>query len=154
MVGIEKYYFDKGDLGYPLFDTDLGVRVGVTICYERHFPESTRILALAGADVIFVPTATAAGRDIWEIELRGHAIANLCWVGGVNRAGRDRGGSAAEFWGDSLFAGPSGEVVARAATQGDEIVLAAIDTELSGRLRKDWGFFRDRRPELYDSLVG
>lgn len=153
MVGIEKYYFEPGDLGYPLFETDLGLKVGVTICYERHFPESTRILALAGADVIFVPTATAAGHSLWEVELRGHAIANLCWVGGVNRAGRDRGGSEAEFWGDSLFCGPSGEVVARAESNGDEVVHATIDTDLNERLRSDWGFFRDRRPELYGALL-
>lgn len=154
MVGLEKYYFEPGNLGYPVFDTDLGIKVAVAICYERHFPESTRSLALGGADVIFVPTATAAGQDIWEVELRGHAIANLCWVGGVNRAGRDRGGSNADFWGNSLFSSPAGEVVARARSQGDEVVHATIDTDLSRRLREDWGFFRDRRPEIYGPLVG
>jgi N-carbamoylputrescine amidase len=153
MVGIEKYYFDPGNLGYPVFDTEFGIKVAVTICYERHFPESTRSLALAGADVIFVPTATAAGHSLWDVELRGHAIANLCWVGGVNRVGRDRGGSDAAFWGDSLFSSPSGEVVARAQIEGDEVVRATIDTEVSQRLRADWGFFRDRRPELYGGLV-
>jgi beta-ureidopropionase len=154
MVGMEKYYFRPGNLGYPVFETDLGINVGVTICYERHFPESTRILALHGADVIFVPTATAAGREIWELELRGHAVANLLWVGGVNRVGRDRGGiNEAEFYGDSLFVGPDGEVVARGGIDEATIVHAEIDTDRSRRLREDWGFFRDRRPEIFTSVT-
>jgi beta-ureidopropionase len=152
MMGREKFYFDQGDLGYPVFDTDLGIKVGVTICYERHFPEGPRSLALGGADVVFVPTATAAGRDMWEVELRGHAIANLFWVGGVNRVGRDEDGSAAEFYGDSLWVAPSGEVVSRGGTDGEAIVHAEVDTEVSRRLREDWGFFRDRRPEIYGAL--
>jgi beta-ureidopropionase len=152
MMGMEKYYFDPGDLGYPVFETDLGITVGVTICYERHFPEGPRSLALAGADVVFVPTATAAGRDIWEIELRGHAIANLFWVGGVNRVGRDEDGSEAEFYGDSLWVAPSGEVVSRAGTDEEGIAHVEIDTDVSRKLREEWGFFRDRRPELYGAL--
>ena len=87
MDGIEKYYFRPGNLGYPVFETDLGVTIGITICYERHFPEGPRSLALAGADVIFVPTATANAREVWELELQGHAIANQLWVAGVNRVG-------------------------------------------------------------------
>lgn len=152
MMGMEKYYFDPGDLGYPVWRTELGVTVGVTICYERHFPEGPRSLALAGADVVFVPTATAAGRHMWEVELRGHAIANLFWVGGVNRVGRDEDGSSAEFYGDSMWVAPSGEIVSRGGTDGEAIVHAEIDTELSRRLREEWGFFRDRRPELYGAL--
>lgn len=153
MMGMEKFYFDSGDLGYPVFETDLGVSVGVTICYERHYPEGPRALALAGADVLFVPTATAAGRDIWEVELRGHAIANLLWVAGVNRWGRDEDGSSAEFYGDSMFVAPSGEVVARAGTDGEVVLHAEIDTDVSRRLRNEWGFFRDRRPEIYGALT-
>ena len=149
MCGMEKFYFRPGNLGYPVFGTDLGITVGVTICFERHFPEGPRIEALAGADVIFVPTATAAGRDIWEIELRGHAVANLLWVGGVNRVGRDSGsGNEAEFYGESFFSSPAGEIVARARA-GEQVVQAEIDTDLSRRLRRDWGFFRDRRPEIF-----
>jgi N-carbamoylputrescine amidase len=153
MSGMEKYYFRPGNLGYPVFETDLGITVGVTICFERHFPEGPRIEALAGADVIFVPTATAAGREMWEIELRGHAVANLLWVGGVNRVGRDSGTSnEAEFYGDSFFSSPSGEIVAQAG-EGEEIVHAEIDTDLSRRLRRDWGFFRDRRPEIFTAVT-
>lgn len=86
----EKYYFRPGNLGYPVFPTDLGITIGITICYDRHFPEGVRSLALAGADVIFAPVATGSGRSIWELELQGHAIANLLWVGGVNRVGAKR----------------------------------------------------------------
>lgn len=153
MMGMEKFYFDPGDLGYPVFQTELGLTVAVTICYERHFPEGARSLALAGADVLFVPTATAGGRDMWEVELRGHAIANLMWVAGVNRVGTDEDGSPARFYGDSMVVAPSGEVVARAGDEGEAIVHAEIDTSLSERLREDWGFFRDRRPEIYGRLT-
>jgi beta-ureidopropionase len=155
MMGMEKFYFEPGDLGFPVFETELGITVGVTICYERHIPEGPRALALAGADVMFVPTATAAGRELWEVELRAHAIANHMWVGGVNRVGRDENGAAANFWGDSLFSAPDGSIVARATSSGGhEIVHAEIDTELSRRLREEWGFFRDRRPEIYGALTG
>jgi len=151
--GVEKFYFRPGNLGYPVFPTDLGIKIGITICYERHFPEGPRSLALAGADVIFVPTATPAGHGFWELELRAMAIANQLWVGGVNRVGRDRGGSDMDFYGGSMFAGPDGDVVARAGSEKDEIVYAEIDTAASARLREEWGFFRDRRPDIYEPIV-
>src|ERR1700754_3324230 len=153
--GMEKFYFRPGNLGYPVFETDLGITIGITICYERHFPEGPRSLPLAGADIIFAPTATPAGRELWEIELRGHAIANLLWVAGVNRVGNDRGEAVSEmdFYGGSMVSAPDGEVVARAQTDGDEIVYAEIDTDRSQQLRDDWGFFRDRRPELYGAIT-
>ncbi len=153
--GVEKFYFRPGNLGYPVFETDLGVTIGITICYERHFPEGPRSLALAGADVIFVPTATPAGRELWEVELRAMAIANLLWVGGVNRVGRDRGEAVSEmdFYGQSLFSGPDGQVVSRAEGDGAEIIYAEIDTDRSHQLREDWGFFRDRRPEVYGAIT-
>jgi beta-ureidopropionase len=153
IVGIEKYYFRPGNLGYPVFPTEFGVNVGITICYERHFPEGARSLALNGADVIFFPTATVAGRGIWDLEIRAHAVANLLWCGGVNRVGRDDGGSDTEFYGSSFFSNPAGVVVASAGDQGEEIVHAEIDTELSAHLREEWGFFRDRRPEIYQALT-
>lgn len=154
MFGMEKYYFRPGNLGYPVFETDLGITVAVTICYERHLPEGPRIQALHGADLIFVPTATAAGRGLWDVELRGHAVANLLWVGGVNRVGRDKGSANdAEFYGSSLWAAPNGEIAAQAGSDGDEILHAEVDTDLSRRLREDWGFFRDRRPEIFSAIV-
>jgi beta-ureidopropionase len=153
MTGIEKYYFRPGNLGYPVFPTELGVTLGVTICYDRHFPEGPRSLALAGADIVFVPTATANGRQIWELELQGHAIANAFWVAGVNRVGQDKGGSDTPFYGASVFIAPSGEVVAQANETEEEILHAEIDTEVSEQLRNDWGFFRDRRPDIYGALT-
>jgi N-carbamoylputrescine amidase len=152
-IGIEKYYFRPGNLGYPVFDTDLGIRVGITICFERHFPESGRSLALNGADLIFVPTATPAGKDMWDVELRSIAIANLLWVAGVNRVHRDVNGSAMDFYGKSLVSAPSGEVVAAAGEDAEEILYAVIDTEQSQQLREEWGFFRDRRPEIFGAIT-
>jgi beta-ureidopropionase len=153
--GVEKFYFRPGNLGYPVFETDLGITIGITICYERHFPEGPRSLALAGADVIFVPTATPAGEHMWEPELRAMAVANQLWVGGVNRVGRDRGEAVSDmdFYGGSLFTGPDGVVTARAGTDGDEVVLTEIDTAKSAALREQWGFLRERRPEIYGSLT-
>ena len=133
--GNEKFYFRPGNLGYPVWDTDLGIKVGVTICYDRHFPEGPRCLALNGADVIFVPTATPLGGEMWEIELRGHAVANLFWVGAANRVGKDRNGFDLEFYGRSLWSAPNGELVATAGTEGDEIVYCEIDTDLSKAAR-------------------
>jgi beta-ureidopropionase len=153
IVGIEKYYFRPGNLGYPVFPTALGVNVGVTICYERHFPEGARSLALNGADVIFFPTATAGGRDIWELEIRAHGVANLLWCGGVNRVGADQGGSDTAFYGSSFFGDPAGRVVASAGDNREEIVHTEIDTELNATLRDEWGFFRDRRPDIYQALT-
>jgi N-carbamoylputrescine amidase len=152
-IGIEKYYFRPGNLGYPVFDTDLGIRVGITICFERHFPESGRSLALNGADLIFVPTATPAGKDMWDVELRSIAIANLLWVAGVNRVQRDVNGSEMDFYGRSLVSAPSGEVVAAAGDDEEEILYAQIDTDQSQQLREEWGFFRDRRPEIFGAIT-
>jgi beta-ureidopropionase len=151
--GNEKYYFRPGNLGYPVWDTDLGIKVGVTICYDRHFPEGPRCLALNGADILFVPTATPLGGEMWEVELRGHAIANLFWVGAVNRVGRDRGGFPLEFYGNSLWSGPNGEVKAAATSEGDEILYCEVDTAVSKHYRDTWGFFRDRRPEVYREVT-
>jgi N-carbamoylputrescine amidase len=152
-IGIEKYYFRPGNLGYPVFDTDLGIRVGITICFERHFPESGRSLALNGADLIFVPTATPAGKEMWDVELRSIAIANLLWVAGVNRVQRDVNGSEMDFYGRSLVSAPSGEVVAAAGDDEEEILYAQIDTDQSQQLREEWGFFRDRRPEIFGAIT-
>ena len=152
--GNEKFYFRPGNLGYPVWDTDLGIRVGVTICYDRHFPEGPRCLALNGADVMFVPTATPLGGEMWEVELRGHAIANLFWVGAANRVGRDRDGHFdLDFYGRSLWIAPNGEIDTAAGTAGDELLYCEIDTDVSKRYRDAWGFFRDRRPEVYREVT-
>jgi beta-ureidopropionase len=153
ITGIEKYYFRPGNLGYPVWPTETGVKVGTVICYDRHFPEGPRALGLAGCDLMFVPTATAAGATIWELELQAHAVANCMWVGGVNRVGVDVGGSPVDFYGRSFFSGPTGDVICRLGSEQDAILHCEIDTEVSATQRDEWGFFRDRRPDTYAALV-
>jgi N-carbamoylputrescine amidase len=154
LVGAEKFYFKPGNLGFPVWQTPFGVNVGVMICYDRHFPEHARLLALNGADLVFVPTATGGmSRYLWEIELQAHAIDNIYYVGGVNRVGFDQGGSPDQsYYGASFFADPKGKVLAQAGEEADEIVYAEIDTSIIENLRNEWGFFRDRRPEMYAEL--
>jgi N-carbamoylputrescine amidase len=153
ITGIEKYYFRPGNVGFPVWPTDTGVKVGTVICYDRHFPEGPRSLALAGCELMFVPTATAAGASIWELELQAHAVANNMWVAGVNRVGKDIGGGSTNFYGRSFFTSPTGDVVARAGGRKDVILHCEIDTEIGAQLRDEWGFFRDRRPDAYGALV-
>jgi beta-ureidopropionase len=153
ITGIEKYYFRPGNLGWPVWQTEVGVKVGTVICYDRHFPEGPRSLALNGCELMFVPTATAAGGTIWEPELQGHAIANNMWVAGINRVGVDEGGGPTDFYGRAFFASPTGEVMCRLDHEIDAILHCEIDTALSAQLRDEWGFFRDRRPDAYGALV-
>lgn len=155
LFGSEKYYFKPGNTGFPVWQTPFGVNIGVMICYDRHFPEHARLLALNGADLVLVPTATCGmSRYLWEIELQAHAIDNIYYVGGVNRVGKDDGGSPDQhYYGSSFFSSPKGEILAQAGDQDDEIVYADIDTGLIEQLRNEWGFFRDRRPDLYADLA-
>ena len=153
ITGIEKYYFRPGNLGYPVWPTETGVSVGTVICYDRHFPEGPRALALGGCDLMFVPTATAAGSTFWELELRAHAVANCMWVGGVNRVGVDVGGGPTDFYGRAFFTDPGGEIVGQLGSELDAILQCEVDTEVSATMRDEWGFFRDRRPDTYSALV-
>ena len=154
LIGNEKYYFKPGNLGFPVWQTPFGVNVGVMICYDRHFPEHARLLALNGADLVFVPTATGGmSRYLWEIELQAHAIDNIYYIGGVNRVGFDDGGSTEQsYYGSSFFSDPKGQILSQAGDDNDEVVYAEIDTSIIGELRNEWGFFRDRRPEVYAEL--
>ena len=116
--GDEKFYFTPGDLGFPTFETPFA-RIGILICYDRHFPEAARALGLGGAEIVFVPTnTTRMTRYLWDLELRAHAIANVYYVCGVNKVGRDVGGSARDHHGDSLVCNPRGEIVAQAVAGG------------------------------------
>ncbi len=155
LVGNEKYYFKPGNLGFPVWQTPFGVNIGVMICYDRHFPEHARLLALNGADLVFVPTATGGmSRYLWEIELQAHAIDNIYYIGGVNRVGFDDGGSEHQsYYGSSFFSSPKGEILSQASDDQDEIVYAEIDTSIIGDLRNEWGFFRDRRPDAYAGIA-
>ena len=147
----EKFYFRPGNLGYPVFDTPYG-RVGIMICYDRHFPEAARALGLNGAQVVFVPTATTLrgfSRSVWEAELRGPAIANGYFLGGVNRVGKER---ESDYYGASVFIDPIGQTVAQAGDQ-EEVLVADLSLARLDEVRRAWPFFRDRRPDSYGPIV-
>lgn len=152
----ERFYFTPGNLGFPVFDTPFGVRVGILICYDRHFPEAARILGLKGAHLVLVPTATYREwiREVWEIELRAHAIANQYYVGGVNKVGRDVGGPPdRHYFGTALFIDPRGNVMCRAGDKEDEILYADIDPKVCEDVRDLWGFFKFRRADAYGEIL-
>ncbi len=150
----EKYFFKPGDGGYPVFDTRYA-RVGVYICYDRHFPEGWRALGLNGADIVFNPSATVAGLSqyLWELEQPAAAVANTYYVGAINRVGTEAPWGIGKFYGTSYFANPRGEFLAKGSEDDDEIVVADLDLDLIDEVRKTWQFYRDRRPEAYDELV-
>lgn len=155
LTGVEKYYFTPGDTGFVTFDTPFGATIGILICYDRHFPEAARALALRGAQIVYVPTATTGmSRYLWELELQAHAVDNVYYVGGVNRVGVDRGGSDSHFYGSSMWVDPKGKIIAQAGDAEDEVLTADLDLSVIPQIRNDWGFFRDRRPDLYGSLSG
>lgn len=150
----EKFYFTPGDLGYPVFHTK-HARVGVYICYDRHFPEGARILGLNGAEIVFNPSATVAGLSeyLWELEQPAHAVANGYFVGAINRVGEEKPWSIGEFYGKSYFCDPRGKIVAQASRDKDELVTADLDLDMITKVRQTWQFFRDRRPETYSQLT-
>jgi beta-ureidopropionase len=151
--GDEKFFFAPGDLGFPTFETPFA-RIGILICYDRHFPEAARVLGLGGAEIVFVPTnTTRMTRYLWDLELRAHAIANIYYVCGVNKVGVDVGGSARDHHGASLIANPRGEIMAEASATQEAIVMADVDLSVIPELRALWGYYRDRRPDLYGPLV-
>ena len=151
--GNEKFYFSPGDLGFPTFDTPFA-RIGILICYDRHFPEAARVLGLGGAEIVFVPTATTRmTRYLWDVELRAHAIANVYYVCGVNKVGVDVGGSTRDHHGNSMIVSPTGEIMAEASATVDDIALADVDLSALPSLRSLWGYYRDRRPDTYGPVV-
>jgi beta-ureidopropionase len=149
----EKFYFRPGNLGYPVFDTAAG-RVGVYICYDRHFPEGARILGLNGAEIVLNPSATVAGLSeyLWKLEQPAHAVANGYFVGAINRVGFEQPWNIGEFYGQSYFCDPRGQFVAQASRDKDELVVADLDLGMIQQVRNTWQFFRDRRPETYGPI--
>lgn len=148
----EKYYFKPGNLGYPVFDTKFA-KIGVYICYDRHFPEGARALGVGGAEIVFIPVATAGEtEDLWYVEQRAHAIANNYFVGTPNRVGVEEPGPK-EFYGLSYICGPRGEMLAQAG-RDEEVLVADLDLDLIRQVRIPSAYWRDRRPETYGSLVG
>jgi N-carbamoylputrescine amidase len=151
----EKFYFRPGNLGYPVFKTKSGVTVGVYICYDRHFPEGARALGLAGAEIVFNPSATVAGLSeyLWKLEQPAHAVANGYFIGAINRVGHEQPWDIGEFYGQSYFCNPRGQFVAEGSRDKDEVIIADLDFDEIREVRNVWQFYRDRRPESYESLV-
>jgi N-carbamoylputrescine amidase len=151
--GNEKFYFTPGDLGFPTFATPFA-RIGLLICYDRHFPEAARVLGLGGAEIVFVPTATTGmTKYLWDLELRAHAVTNVYYVCGVNKVGVDVGGSKRNHHGSSMIVSPRGEILAEASGTKDDITVADVDLSALPQLRELWGYYRDRRPEMYGPVV-
>jgi beta-ureidopropionase len=150
----EKYYFRPGNTGYPVFETAAG-KIGVYICYDRHFPEGARILGLNGAEIVFNPSATVAGLSeyLWKLEQPAHAVANGYFVGAINRVGTEAPWNIGEFYGQSYFCDPRGRIVAEASRDKDELVVADLNLDLIREVRDTWQFYRDRRPETYGSIT-
>jgi beta-ureidopropionase len=150
----EKYYFRPGNLGYPVFETRYA-RIGVYICYDRHFPEGARALGLNGAEIVFNPSATVAGLSeyLWKLEQPAHAVANAYFVGAINRVGTEAPWNIGEFYGQSYFCDPRGRFLATGSRDRDELVVAELDLDLIREVRNIWPFYRDRRPDSYGDLV-
>jgi len=151
----EKYYFRPGNLGYPVFDTAVG-KVGVYICYDRHFPEGARMLGLHGAEIVFIPSATSRGlsQHLWRIEQTSHAIANGYFVGTINRVGIEKELGANDYYGQSYFCTPRGEYVGEVGDPfKEELIVRDLDLDLIREVRNTWQFYRDRRPEAYGDIV-
>jgi N-carbamoylputrescine amidase len=156
----EKFYFTPGDLGFLSFDTAVA-KIGVLICWDQWFPEAARLTALSGAEILFYPTAIGwlrsepsnvakAQRNAWELVQRGHAVANGIYVAVPNRVGRE---GKLKFWGGSFVAGPSGEIIAQAGREREEVLIAPCDLEKIAEARQSWPFLRDRRIDAYGSLT-
>jgi N-carbamoylputrescine amidase len=164
----EKFFFKPGNLGYPVFQTRYA-RVGVYICYDRHFPDGARILGLDGAEIVYNPSilgldgaeivynpsATVAGLSqyLWKLEQPAHAVANGYFMGCINRVGQEKPWNLGKFYGTSYFVNPRGQIIAEASEEKDELLVAEFDLDMIEEVRAVWQFFRDRRPETYQKLV-
>ena len=150
----EKFYFKPGNLGYPTFQTKFA-RIGVYICYDRHFPEGARMLGLHGAEIVYNPSATVAGLSeyLWKLEQPAHAVANGYFVGAINRVGTEAPWNIGKFYGTSYFVDPRGNFLATASEDKDELVVAELDLDMIEEVRRTWQFYRDRRPETYELMT-
>ena len=150
----EKFFFRPGNLGYPVFETAYA-KVGVYICYDRHFPEGARALGLNGAEIVYNPSATVKGLSqyLWKLEQPAHSVANGYFMGCINRVGIEKPWNLGEFYGSSYFVDPRGQIVAIASEDNDELLVTEIDLEMIEEVRATWQFFRDRRPEAYKELT-
>jgi N-carbamoylputrescine amidase len=161
----EKYYFTPGDTGFRAWKTRHG-NIGVLVCWDQWYPEGARLTALQGADILFYPTAIGwhpkekaevgePQHDAWETIQRSHGIANGCFVAAINRVGHERpeGGDGLEFWGQSFVAGTSGEILAKASRDREEVLVVPVDTARIDATRRYWPFLRDRRIDAYGAIT-
>lgn len=150
----EKFFFKPGNLGYPVFETAYA-KIGVYICYDRHFPDGARILGLNGAEIVYNPSATVAGLSqyLWKLEQPALAVANGYFMGCINRVGEEKPWNLGKFYGTSYFVNPRGQIIAEASEDKDELLVAEFDLDMIDEVRSVWQFFRDRRPETYQKLV-
>jgi len=154
----EKFFFKPGDSGWPVFDTAY-LKLGVYICYDRHFPEGWRGLALNGAEYIVNPSATVAGlsKYLWELEQPASAAANGVFIGAINRVGSEEPWATShnmgEFYGSTYIVNPRGTIEAQASYGDDELLVHEIDLDMVREVRNTWQFFRDRRPDSYGPLT-
>ena len=157
---LEKYYFNPGDTGFKVWKTAFG-KIGIGICWDQWFPEAARIMALKGAEVLFYPTAigdeimsTYDSSEAWQTVMQGHAAANIMPVVASNRIGSESvKGQVNGFYGKSFICNRSGKIISEASKDKEEIIVAEIDTEENHLFRRNWGLFRDRRPELYKEIL-
>jgi len=152
----EKFYFTPGDLGFKSWQTKYA-KIGVLICWDQWYPEAARLTAMQGAEILFYPTAIGWHPGAWETIQRAHAVANGCYVASVNRIGHEIldgvGGDGIEFWGQSFVAGTSGEIIAKASSNQEEILVVPVDLAHVDTTRTHWPFLRDRRIDAYGNLT-
>lgn len=150
----EKFYFRPGNAGWPIFDTKAG-KIGVYICYDRHFPEGWRALGLAGAEIVFNPSATSRGLSayLWQLEQPAAAVANEYFIGAINRVGVEELGDN-DFYGTSYFVDPEAQFVGEVASDKEsELVVRDLDLAKLREVRDRWQFYRDRRTDAYGPLT-
>lgn len=149
----EKFYFRPGNLGYPVFNTSVA-KVGIYICYDRHFPEGARALGLNGAEIVFNPSATVAGlsEHLWSIEQPAHAVANGYFMAAINRVGEEPW-KTGMFYGSSYIVDPRGQLIVQGSRDKEELVVGDVDLDMIREVRNVWQFYRDRRPDTYEDLV-
>ncbi len=163
----EKFYFTPGDTGFRAWDTKYG-KIGVLVCWDQWYPEGARLTAMQGAEILFYPTAIGwhpkekaeygtNQHGAWETIQRSHAVANGCYVASINRIGLEKikgvGGDGLEFWGQSFVAGTSGQILAKASTDKEEILLVPVELGKVDTTRTHWPFLRDRRIDAYGDLT-
>ena len=163
----EKFYFTPGDTGFRAWETKFG-KIGVLVCWDQWYPEGARLTAMQGAEILFYPTAIGwhpgekeeygtNQHGAWETIQRSHAVANGCYVAAVNRIGTEVlesvGGPGIEFWGQSFVAGTSGQILAKASTDKEEVMIVPIELGKVDVTRTHWPFLRDRRIDAYENLT-